>query len=339
MCRPQLTMRELLAFSTHHKDLCLLEKGELGPLLHLFGLSGIELLPVGQIPASLKEYIVGVHLPFQPVWLPFWFGDKEYLHQIFPGEENLERFFGGPRQEDFIERVASWLEAALSLRPEYVVIHASHCGTEEVFSLNFRYDKKTVLSAVAELLNKALVRIKARGWPQFLFENLWWPGLQLMEDWEIEYFFSRLDIPTNKLGLVLDTGHLLNASYLLYPANGPVPLTQALSLLEERLALWPKEYRGLIKVVHLNFSPNAHLFVPDEKGYKAVLAEPDPLKRYVLARERVLLMDPHLPFDGVDLRKFLEDLEPDYLVHELRFKEISDLTAGLLRQKKCIKRI
>jgi len=332
-------MQELLAFSTHRRDLCLWEKGELGPLLHLFGLTGIELLPIGEIPESLKEYVVGVHLPFQPVWLPFWFGDQEYLCQIFPGKENLERFFGGSRQEDFINRTASWFKTALSLRPKYVVIHASHCGTEEVFSLGFRYDKKTVLSAVAELLNAALARIKTQVWPLFLFENLWWPGLQLTEDWEVEYFFSRLDIPTNTLGLVLDTGHLLNASYLLYPAHGPVPPTQALSLLEKRLTLWPKEYRELVKVVHLNFSPNAHLFVPDKKGYGAFLAESDPLKRYVLARERVLLMDPHLPFDGVDLRKILEDLEPNYLVHELRFKEISDLTASLLQQKKCIKRI
>ncbi len=330
-------MQELLAFSTHRRDLCLWERGELGPLLHLFGLAGIELLPIGEVPEDLKSYVIGVHLPFQPVWLPFWFEDRSYLKEIFPGEENLDRFYGGSNPEDFISRVADWLTRALSLRPRYVVIHASHCGLEEVFSLNFRYDKRTVLSAVAELLNEAWARVKFPLRPLFLFENLWWPGLQLTEEWEVEYFFSRLDIPTDKLGLVLDIGHLLNASYLLYPVNGPVPPTQALSLLETRLSLWPNVYRELVKAVHLNFSPNAYLFVPDEKNYQALLAESDPLKRYIFARERVLLMDPHLPFNGVDLRKILEDLEPNYLVHELRFKELSDLAASLLQQKKSLR--
>ncbi len=334
-------MKELLSFSTHGKDLALLEGGGLASLLRAFSLAGVELLPLTEVPEEVQEFVLGVHLPFQPVWLPFWFEDWAYLREVFPGEENLVRFFGGDKPEDFVRRVANWLKRAFSLAPRYVVIHASHCGLEEVFSLHFRYETTTVLAAVAELLNAAF---KEAGLaldsssPLILFENLWWPGLRFLDPAEVEFLFSHLDLPFSRLGLVLDTGHLLNLSYLLkrpcLPC-GPVSPAQALSLLWQALGeLSP--FLGLVRVVHLNFSPRADLFVPDEKGLLALQKEPDPQRRFSLARQRVLAMDPHFPFYHVDLRAFLARLNPDFLVHELRFQGLEDLREKLTWQKGCL---
>ncbi len=329
-------MKELLALSTHQKDLTLVEEGALGPLLEEFSLAGVELLPLKEVPEGIRPFVCGVHLPFQPVWLPFWLEDRRYLREVFPGETNLARFFGGERPEDFLNLLKGWFERALSLKPAYLVFHVSHCGLEEVFSLRFRYDKKTVLQAVAEVLNAALEGFPAQR-SLLLFENLWWPGLTLLEDWEAEYFWDRLRVPF-PTGLLLDTGHLLNASYLLRQPSmfrGPVYPAQALSLLFEVLSKKPPSLRELIKGVHLNFSPRADLFFSDEEGKRRCLAASDPLFRFRLARERVLSLDPHFPFYGVDLRPFLDLLAPDFLVHELRFSSLADLRPKLRLQKEC----
>ncbi len=336
-------MHELLSFSTHKRDLILWERGELRPLLHFFDLAGIELLPVGEVPKELGKQVVGVHLPFQPVWLPFWFEDHEYLQNVFPGEANLARFYGGSKPEDFVKRVAGWLTQALGLHPRYIVIHVSHCGLEEVFSLKFRYGQKVVFEATAALLNAAWAEVpeelKKEPYPTFVFENLWWPGLRLLSPEEVESFWSLLSWPGHCLGLALDTGHLLNASYLLVRRDlrGPVSATQALVFLEDIVKKWPRELCQHIKTVHLNFSPKAYLFEPDENGLKRIREEKDPLLRYALARQRVQQLDPHLPFEGVDLRPLLDLLEPRYVVHELRFQELGDLISNLSIQKRCLK--
>ncbi len=336
-------MKELLSFSTHEKDLALLEGGGLTALLREFALAGLELLPLTEVPEGVQELVLGVHLPFQPVWLPFWFEDRDYLREVFPGEENLVRFFGGDKPEDFVRRVATWLKRAFSLAPRYVVVHASHCGLEEVFSLSFRYETTTVLSAVAELLNAAFREaglVLEASSPLILFENLWWPGLRFLHPSEVEFLFSRLDLPFSRLGLVLDTGHLLNLAYLLkrpcFPDRGPVSPAQALSLLWQAYGEVVASLGGLVRAVHLNFSPRADLFVPDEEGLVALRREPDPRRRFSLARQRVLAMDPHFPFYDVDLRAFLARLNPDFLVHELRFQGLEDLREKLAWQKGCL---
>ncbi len=335
-------MQELLSFSTHEKDLRLAQEGELGALLRSFSLAGLELLPLSEVPGKLKREVVGVHLPFQPIWLPFWFGDQTYLREVFPGLENLERFFGGKRPEDFVTLVAKWLKEAFSLAPRYIVIHASHCGLEEVFSLRFRYDTKTVLAATAELLNAAFEEagVSLNGKPLICFENLWWPGLSFYESWEVDFFFLKLALPASNLALALDTGHLLNSFYLLLKqpslGKGPVPEGQALLLLKKAISSFPPAHRELIRVVHLNFSPRADLFRPYEQGLRQLLAEGDPLKRFSLARERVLGLDPHLPFQEIKLSPLLDLLEPDFLVHEVRFADANDLRSKIAAQRRCL---
>jgi len=336
-------VRQLLALSTHKKDLVLLEEGGLDSLLREFSLEGLELLPWGEIPEEFRGRVVGVHLPFQPVWLPFWLEEHSYLREVFPGEDNLVRFFGGTRKEDFISLMAKWFRQALCLKPRYLVLHASHCGVEEVFSLRFRYDTNTVLFALAELLNLVFEEtwpLGGKDLPVVLFENLWWPGLRSFQSEEIEFLFSRLRLPVSSLGLVLDTSHLLNLSYLLKrpscSVEGPVRPAQALSLLWQAIRKIPAEIKELIRVVHLNFSPRCDLFVPDQRALEILLETKDPLERFSLARKRVLAMDPHLPFVGVDLRFLLEDLAPDFLVHELRFTDCQELFHRLTLQRSCL---
>ncbi len=331
-------MQELISLSTGIKEQRAFAEGLL-PFLEEFSLAGIELLPLGDVPPAFFSCIIGVHLPFQPVWLPFWLEDHHYLAQVFPGLENLERFFGGKKPEDFITKVKVWFKKALALRPSYIVIHASHCGLEEVFSLHFRYDSQTVLSAVAELLNLVFEEFSSEALPWILFENLWWPGLRTFSPAEIEFFFKKLAISEKVVGLVLDTSHLLNTSYLLgqpYPIRGPLSPRQAFSLLLTLLEGFPREIRKLIKVVHLNFSPRADLFRPDMEGLKKLWEEKDPLKRYCLARKKVLSLDPHLPFEGVELKKLEEFLEPIFLVHELRFENLATFKDFFQRQRQSL---
>ncbi|WP_231035110.1 sugar phosphate isomerase/epimerase [Pectinatus frisingensis] len=41
-----------------------------------------------------------------------------------------------------------------------------------------------------------------------LFENLWWPGLRLLNKKTVELFFNPIN--RKNVGIMLDTGHLLN---------------------------------------------------------------------------------------------------------------------------------
>ncbi|WP_456430957.1 hypothetical protein [Thermosulfuriphilus sp.] len=318
---------ELLAFSTHPKDLNLFETGELERILHDFGLRGLELLPLGKIPQGLPKLIVGVHLPFQPVWLPFWLEDRNYLENIFPGRKHLGRFFGGVTRGDFVSRIQNWAKEALKLKPRYLVFHAAHCGLEEVFSFRHRYGKKTVLEEVAILVNEALSDlIKATRVPLF-FENLWWPGLTLLEDWEVKFLFSQVDIPQKLLGIMLDTGHLLNTK------GGFTDEKEAIFWLLGLLKRLAPETKALIRGIHLHLSLSpSELWRPDKAGLKKLLALKDPLKRYQLARKRVALLDQHRAFSHQATTKILDLVNPDYIVHELRYNHKEELYQGLSRQ-------
>ena len=322
---------ELLSLSTYGEHLSLFESGIIEEIKEEFALDGLEILPIGNPPSDIADITTGVHLPFQPVWLPFWFEDRNYLREVFPGEENLGHFFGGSQKKDFIQLVRDWLKKSLRLKPQYLVFHAANCNLEEVFSLSHRYDKKTVLREVANLVNEALADPLRETTILLLFENLWWPGLTLREPWEVDYLFGRLKIPKEQLGIMLDVGHLLNTR------GGTVSEEEAIGWLQAFLTQMPSEIRKSILGVHLHLSlSRPELWRPDERGLSKLFQLKDPLKRYRLARERVAKMDEHRPFRQGKIAEIINYLGPKYLVHEFRYTNSRELRWGLKSQKEAL---
>ncbi len=140
---------ELLSYIYHGANTGTLDSGRLPWVVDTFDLHGVETLLFQDVPVALAPLIRGIHMPYRPVWLPFWFEDFVYLRDIFPGLHNLELVFGGTRPQALVVQMRQWIQHAMSFMPEYMVFHVANCGLEEVYSLRFSYGKKVVLEGFA----------------------------------------------------------------------------------------------------------------------------------------------------------------------------------------------
>lgn len=121
-----------------------------------FGLSGLELMPLGEDPAHLveKDMIVGVHLRCVTDWMDL---DKDML----------------------IEHYRKDLEYARLINAEYVVFHVAQVGFAESLVYEMKHTDAEVVDAAAAFINELLDGQDYPFW--FLMENLWWPGLNMLD--------------------------------------------------------------------------------------------------------------------------------------------------------------
>lgn len=98
------------------------------------------------------------------------------------------------------------LERARTVGVKYVVFHVSDVSIEEGYTYQWRHSSEEVIDAAVEIVN-ALLREEDEF--DFLLENLWWPGLTMTEPELTQRLLEGVYYP--KKGLMLDTGHLMNA--------------------------------------------------------------------------------------------------------------------------------
>lgn len=281
-------------------------------------LDGIELYVYGtEHPDTVYAgSSVGVHLKYWPCWMDFWLGDEHELERNHKSRQARREYFNGAStREQWLDVIRMNIRAALAMQPEYLVWHVSHAGMEEVFSYDFKYTDTQVIKATIEVVKEIKGCIPQN--VKILFENLWWPGLKLTNPSVVEKLFDGLAM--DNAGIMLDTGHLMNANISLRnESEGVNYIKRVIGALGS--------FRELIRGVHLNCSLSG--------AYQSRCGKPmeksSELKKIM---EHIMKIDQHKIFRNTVLSGLLAQLGPEYLVHELYYDSFTELSEYLKIQR------
>lgn len=310
-------MLKLFNLSNHDIDLgkFSFDHSRLEAFIKDFGFDGIELIQNNewkeeQIPS---RFVKGMHMRFWPVWLDFWNGNANELQRQFGNMDTLRHYYGGDSRKAMVDWYKKELETAIRLKAEYVVFHISHVLPEHCFNYRFTYTDNEVVKAGIELLNEVLDGVS--GEFRLLVENLWWPGLTLLDDALAKELLAGVKYP-NK-GFMLDISHMMNTNLQLADEDEAVDY---ILRMVNRLGV----IAGEIKGIHLNSSLSGE-YVKSQFGNGSIFNEKDFFKRYCDSYAHVLQIDRHVPFKSTSIRKVLDFVNPDYLVYEFLTENIKIL--------------
>lgn len=266
-------------------------------------LDGIELLLHGNydIKDIPKSMVKGLHLSYFPTWLDFYKGQQDV---DYPDDASKIRAFGGVDGRCLHDRFKKEFEIAKALDVEYMVYHVAHVTLKDAFTFEFDYTNEDVLKETINIINDVFVG----DGPMLLFENLWWPGLTLLDNKDLTSFMSNIHYK-NK-GVMLDLSHLmLTSSQLSSEEEGAEYILKVLEELKDEIK-W-------IKGIHINGSNFFEYRKKDHKHlYEAFLAAPEDQK-FGIIYQHISSLDQHLPFRSHQLKSILDKVQPDYEMIEV----------------------
>ncbi|CAK7026367.1 MAG: hypothetical protein PHAS_00574 [Phascolarctobacterium sp.] len=286
-------------------------------------LDGVELYVYQQQPYAVDYTAnsVGVHLKYWPYWLDFWYGDESNITKNYPDKNILqEYYYGAVDQDQWLKVIRNNIMAALAVKPEYLVWHVSNCDLNEIFTFNFRYDDKQVVDATIEVFN--LVADCISDDVTVLFENLWWPGLRLVDPFIVERLLSR--VKKKNVGIMLDTGHLMNTNPSL---TNETEAVEFICKVTNDLGA----YKDYIKGLHLSCSLSGAY-------QKQSLIIEKPQKSMAAIMHHITSIDQHRIFKNTGLNKLLTHVEPSYVVHELFYDNMAELSKLVKLQQKLLRK-
>lgn len=326
-------MKYLMNLSTHPEDV-----GKFGPapesllqFLNAHQLSGIEVINYSHWQQDLlpSHCIVGYHMPFWPLWLPFWREDNHWLKTTFGDEETVALYYGGKHRSALVKAFRAQLQTALDMGAAYAVFHVSHCELEECFSYNFKTKPQEVVEAFIELLNMALEGVALPKNFTLLFENQWWPGLDFLDHKLMKRLLEA--VHHESLGFLLDTGHFMNSHLDLNSE------TEALVLLNEWYDAL-SDLKHYVKGIHLSSSlSGAYVKAQISQFEMGQLASHPALDlsrlffdRYFASFDHIGQIDRHGVFENEAVMKLIEKIAPSWLVLEFMTgsKEEADQMIG-----------
>lgn len=274
-------MKTLMNYTTFSDDLERYESaGELRDFYRKYGCAGLELMPSGEMLPDLVEpdMIVGLHMWCLSDWMDI------------PTEQLMARY----RRD---------LELARRTGAQYVVFHVTQVSDEECFTYERKHSDEEVVRAAAALVNALLDGQGYTFW--FLMENLWWPGLNFL-DQEITSLLLEL-VHYEKKGLMLDTGHFMHTNPDLQTQR------EALSYLHGMLDAHEK-LLPYIKGMHLQQSLSGS-YVKNWLSRPLILPA-DPVERANRLYRHIFQIDRHLPFTDPAVRELVERVDPEYVTYE-----------------------
>ena len=271
------------------------------------GLDGVEGIWAGvpvpeEFPADL---LTGYHLTLVPYWVDFFRERTEIIKKRFGSEEKIALMYGGTRPEDLIRRYREDVQRALDLGAGYMVIHVSDVSIEESYTYRWEHSDEEVIDASLDLIREIL-----RGVPEsfdFLVENQWWAGFTFTDPKKTDRLLN--GIGRERAGIMLDTGHLMNANPALRSqADGAAWVLDCI----DAHGQMAEKIRG----VHLHQSVSGE-YVRAHTG----AVPPDLPETYFEAFEQnyehILQIDRHRPWTDPACARILERVQPAYLTHEL----------------------
>jgi hypothetical protein len=285
------------------------------------GLDGAELLTGHFTPdPSFQRFAVGVHLPYAVDWYSVWRGGghPEHLDQ----EDVLFLSFGRDREAMIQAIRSSWLEAS-TLNPAYGVFHAGSPSLDRIYSQDFPYGDMEVLEALVDLLNQVVEGFPT-GEPPFplMLENLWWPGLRLLDKEEVMVLERGLNF--QDWGICLDVGHLMNS---LRECRREDEATDAVL---RHLSSLPSKVLDRVKVMHLHMSLSAQ-YQEDSmrKGESRDYLQGDVHHRLREAFPHFSAIDWHAPFQNRRCQEIVTLVHPDFVTHEFICPHPEDMESKL----------
>lgn len=292
-----------------------------GEAVRSLGLSGVEqlLYKAEPNPVHFPKETVGVHLMYWPYWMDFWRDDKKRLAAIFPDKESLAKRYGGTTREEWLSLIRQNMKTALLEEPEYVVWHVAESTDYDAFTYDFHYTNREVLQAAAEVFNTVSDALPET--VTVLFENLWWPGLTLLQPEEADYFFSLIE--RKNVGIMLDTGHMMNTNPdLTSEAGGARYICHTVKRLGS--------LASLIKGIHLTCSLSGTY----QHAFPRVMPDHVDMARIF---QHIISIDQHRPFQTAAARQIVNFIKPDYVVHELIGRHIDDPLLEVRQQMKALR--
>ncbi|UUX93301.1 hypothetical protein [Methanoplanus endosymbiosus] len=291
-------------------------------------LDGVEMLVnFDEVPESIPPDVVGaVHLPSFTGWYRLK-TDNSFKVPDYFSDGGEKYFYGGRSYSEVIENFMDCLTNVSSLNPAYGVYHGGYIETEQSFCREKFCSDSDVLTETAEFLNETASRFPG-GEPPFdiFIENLWSPGLTFLDSGAVAEFCDSLKF--KKWGLMLDTGHLMNASKCCYTEEEGIDCV--LSVLDEQERKVINNIRGL----HFHYSASAE--------YHNNMAEPENFNdmnqndKFICIMEHFGKIDHHRPFSSERCSEIIDYVKPDYLTHEFIMQTYEEIDSALKQQKNAI---
>lgn len=228
---------------------------------------------------------------------------------MFGGMAGVRQYYGGSHPDTLVEAFRHEYQQARNFEVEYMLYHVSHVTTEHSFTRAFDTNSDVLL----------------------LFENLWWPGLTLLDGDKAQRFLDQINYE-NK-GIMLDLSHLMITNPKLKTAQEGAEYI--LDCIEKLGCL-----KDWIKGVHVNLSlPGDYLLSDHRSQYQEILATEDPFERYLKTVGHIKKIDWHVPFDHPLVKNIIELVTPEYIVYELLAKDYESLDAYMAIQNQAMGRI
>lgn len=275
--------------------------------LSRLGCDGLEGVWGGEdFPPDLPaELVVGYHLTFYPDWLDFYRDDRPALIRKFGSLDTARRFYGGLGPETLLEQYRQDLDRAAALGAEYVVFHVSDVSLEEGYTYQWLHSSAEVIDGAVEVINTILA---GRDWPfAFLVENQWWPGFTFTEPEDTARLLDGIRCPDK--GILLDTGHLMNANTALSTQEEGAAYINAMLDLHGSLA-------AAVRGVHLHQSLSG-AYVGSNTGFLPQNLPKDYMERFGESYSHILRIDQHRPWSSPAILPVLERIAPQWLTHEI----------------------
>jgi len=290
---------------------------EIEMFLRKHKLDGLELIQYDKWEAAIlpPRLIKGLHLGFWPSWLDFWKMDLHELEKQFGNAGICRQFYGGDSPAVLVEYYRSEIESAIKMGVEYVVFHVSNVRPEDSYNYKFAYSDREVIEASIQLINEVFHGVEAHF--DLLFENLWWPGLTLLDKEAALMLMEKTTYPHK--GFMLDIGHLMNTNIDLKDEDQAV---EYIVDVLERLG----EVSAYIKGIHLNSSLSGE-YVKNliNSTCRHNCDRISDFAQYGELCRHIVNIDRHVPFASPSINKVINKINPQYLVYEVLTDSINTL--------------
>ena len=273
-----------------------------------------------------SENVVGVHLYFYPSWLDFWNMNIDGLKKHFGSREIWENYYRATNREEFLKPYQDDMDYAEAMGAEYAVFHINDVSNEEVLTYEWEHTNREVIVAAAEIINELT---RGRNYHfKLLLENLFTPGMTLLNPNETELMLNLVNYE-NK-GIVMDTGHLMCAPQNITEEEQGIDFVLQTVKNHGELAKY-------IKALHLHQSTTGN-FVADLKT-RNIIPEKDFYALWAQSYNIILNIYHHRPFTSPRVQEILEQVEPEFVCHEISAKNRADKLEKVLVQMKALGRI
>lgn len=308
-------MQESFNFSSCSTDLNKFDSqwDKLENFLTSYGLSGVELFVDQNTPADIPNNLVtGVHLPYWMGQHRCWLDPTVFNQKMDDFERQV--LYGGHCKSDIIGNFNKSLKNATKLEAAYGVFHVAYSEPNYIFENNFQCTNIDVFKTTANFLNESMKTFDNGEPPvRIFFENLWWPGLTLLDNDAVYKFIDMLEF--DNWAFLLDTGHLIAA------IGNCITEDTAIDAVLDKLSTLDQEIIDKIEGMHFHCGTSGGYKCVDPQKYKK-----DNSSMFFDAMEYVNVIDPHLPFTSRKCREIVNFISPQFLTHEFISLDIEDLT-------------